>query len=65
MKLIGAYITDDKDAALAALAKKQGFATKTDFLRALYDTALAQDISSDTPKGTIPRKARKATKNKE
>lgn len=48
-KLAGAYITDDKDDALAALAAKKGFANKAEFIRALYDAALEEDTATQRP----------------
>ncbi|WP_395746638.1 hypothetical protein [Prosthecobacter sp.] len=54
-KLAGAYISAEKDEALARLAAEKGYTNKADFLRALYDAALAEVKQS-------PRKARKAAK---
>ncbi len=57
-KLAGAYIEDEKDAALARLAKKRGFPDKAAFLRALYDAALASD-SAPLPKSKSSGKTEK------
>jgi hypothetical protein len=46
--LAGAYISDEKDEALAKLALKKGYPNKAAFLRALYDEALDKG-------GTLPR----------
>ena len=47
-KLAGAYVPDETDAALAALAKKKGFDNKADFLRALYDAAIEEDSTQES-----------------
>lgn len=41
-KLAGAYISAEKDAALAKLAEQKGYANKAEFIRALFDAALAE-----------------------
>ncbi|MFZ2282186.1 MAG: hypothetical protein WAW39_30600 [Prosthecobacter sp.] len=41
-KLAGAYISAEKDKALAKLAALKGYANKAEFIRALFDAALAQ-----------------------
>ena len=41
-KLAGAYISAVKDAALAKLAVQKGYANKAEFIRALFDNALAE-----------------------
>lgn len=50
-KLAGAYIDDEKDAALARLAAQRGFPDKASFIRALFDEAIKQ-----SPKGRSPAK---------
>jgi Arc/MetJ-type ribon-helix-helix transcriptional regulator len=42
-KLAGAYISAKKDDALAKLAAKKGYANKAEFIRDLFDAALAED----------------------
>ena len=42
-KLAGAFIADEKDSALAELARKKGYENKAAFIRALIDAALAED----------------------
>lgn len=50
-KLAGAYISAEKDDALAKLAVKKGYANKAEFIRSLFDDALAEDIQrSKRPK---------------
>jgi len=41
-KLAGAYISADKDKALADLAALKGYANKAEFIRVLFDDALAE-----------------------
>jgi hypothetical protein len=40
-KLAGACISAEKDAALAKIAEQKGYANKAEFIRALFDAALA------------------------
>lgn len=54
-KLAGAYISAEKDEALARLAAQKGYTNKAEYIRALYDSALAEATQS-------PKKARKAAK---
>lgn len=56
-KLAGAYISAEKDEALARLAAQKGYPSKADFLRALYESALAEAAAMQSP-----TKARKAAK---
>lgn len=42
-KLAGAYITAEKDAALAKIAAQKGYANKAEFIRVLFDNALAEN----------------------
>ena len=42
-KLAGAYISAEKDKALADIAALKGFANKAEFIRALFDDALAEN----------------------
>ncbi len=56
-KLAGAYISAEKDEALARLAVQKGYPSKADFLRALYEAALAEEAATQSP-----TKARKAAK---
>jgi hypothetical protein len=60
-KLAGAYIESEKDAALARLAKKRGFADKAAFLRALYDAALASDPARLPKSGSSAKTEKKAS----
>ena len=53
-KLAGAYIGDEKDKALADLAALKGYANKAEFIRALFDDALAENAKS--PKKTKPKR---------
>ncbi len=54
-KLAGAYISAEKDAALAKLAAQKGYANKAEFIRTLFDDALAETAQS-------PTKARSSSK---
>ncbi len=56
-KLAGAYISAEKDDALAKLAEQKGYANKAEFIRTLFDDALAENPQSST-------KARRTTKAK-
>ncbi|WP_395732607.1 hypothetical protein [Prosthecobacter sp.] len=56
-KLAGAYISAEKDAALAKLAAQKGYANKAEFIRALFDDALAENTKS-------PAKTRSLSKPK-
>lgn len=42
-KLAGAYISDDKDKALAEIAAIKGYANKAEFIRVLFDEAIAEN----------------------
>lgn len=53
IKLAGAYISAEKDDALAKLAAKKGYANKAEFIRALFDDALAGNIQR--PRGSQAR----------
>ncbi len=41
-KLAGAYISAEKDKALAEIAALKGYANKAEFIRVLFDKALAE-----------------------
>ena len=45
-KLAGAYISGDKDKALAEIAALKGYANKAEFIRFLFDDALAENAHS-------------------
>jgi hypothetical protein len=45
-KLAGAYISAEKDKALADLATLKGYANKAEFIRVLFDGALAENAQS-------------------
>lgn len=45
-KLAGAYISAEKDKALADLAALKGYANKAEFIRFLFDEALADNAQS-------------------
>ena len=45
-KLAGAYISADKDKALAEIAALKGYENKADFLRALFDAAIEENESA-------------------
>ena len=42
-KLAGAYISAEKDKALADLAALKGYANKAEFIRVLFDNALSEN----------------------
>ena len=42
-KLAGAYISAEKDEALAKLAVQKGYANKAEFIRVLFDEAIAEN----------------------
>lgn len=56
-KLAGAYISAEKDEALARLAVQKGYSSKAEYIRALYEAALTEATQS-------PTKARSASKPK-
>lgn len=41
-KLAGAYISTNKDKALAEIAAQKGYANKAEFIRFLFDEAIAE-----------------------
>ncbi|WP_395733353.1 hypothetical protein [Prosthecobacter sp.] len=43
-KLAGAYISAEKDKALAEIAASKGYANKAEFIRVLFDNALAENV---------------------
>lgn len=45
-KLAGAYISADKDKALAEIAALKGYANKAEFIRVLFDDALAENAQA-------------------
>ena len=45
-KLAGAYISAEKDAALAKIASQKGYANKAEFIRVLFDDALAENAQA-------------------
>ena len=45
-KLAGAYISAEKDEALAKLAALKGYANKAEFIRVLFDDALAENTKT-------------------
>lgn len=45
-KLAGAYISAEKDKALAKLAAQKGYANKAEFIRTLFDNALSETAQS-------------------
>ena len=50
-KLAGAYISAEKDKALAELAAQKGFTNKAEFIRGLFDDAIAKNAkNSKKPK---------------
>ena len=62
-KLAGAYISADKDKALAEIAALKGYENKADFLRTLFDaaieeneSALKKSKSAAKPKKSVPRR---------
>ncbi len=44
-KLAGAYISGDKDKALAEIAALKGYANKAEFIRFLFDEAIAENAA--------------------
>lgn len=44
-KLAGAYISADKDKALAEIAAQNGYANKAEFIRALFDEAIEENAA--------------------
>ena len=48
-KLAGAYISAEKDGALAKLAAKKGYANKAEFIRSLFDDAIAGNKQRPKP----------------
>ncbi len=58
-KLAGAYISAEKDEALARLAAEKGYTNKAEYIRALYDAALAEQLKQSPKK---PRSAAKPRK---
>lgn len=56
-KLAGAYISAEKDKALADLAALKGYANKAEFIRVLFDEAIAENEQT-------LRKSQKAAKAK-
>ena len=59
-KLAGAYISAEKDEALARLAAEKGYANKAEYIRAIFDAALAEQ----PPLTRSPKKAHSAAKPK-
>ncbi len=55
-KLAGAYISEEKDEALSRLATEKGYPNKAEYIRALYDAALAEALTQS------PTKARSAAR---
>ena len=45
-KLAGAYISAEKDEALAKLAALKGYANKAEFIRFLFDEAISENAHS-------------------
>jgi hypothetical protein len=45
-KLAGAYISAEKDKALAEIAVLKGYANKAEFIRFLFDEAIAENESA-------------------
>lgn len=45
-KLAGAYISAEKDDALAKLAAQKGYANKAEFIRVLFDAAISENEQS-------------------
>ncbi len=45
-KLAGAYISAEKDKALAELAAQKGFTNKAEFIRGLFDDAIAKNAQA-------------------
>lgn len=67
-KLAGAYISAEKDEALARLAVEKGYTNKAEYIRALYDAALREattTVAEQPPSARVtqsPRKGRSAAK---
>ena len=59
-KLAGAFIADEKDSALAELARKKGYENKAAFIRALFDAVLEEDQASTSAKPSAKKPRRKA-----
>ncbi len=53
-KLAGAYITAAKDKALAEIAALKGYANKAEFIRFLFDEAIAENA-----KGSVKVKTKR------
>lgn len=58
-KLAGAYISEEKDNALAALAAQKGYPNKAEYIRALYEAALAEHLTQSPTKARSAAKPRK------
>jgi hypothetical protein len=56
-KLAGAYISAEKDKALADLAAEKGFTNKAEFIRVLFDDAIEES-------GHLLKKTRRTAKPK-
>ena len=68
-KLAGAYISAEKDEALARLAVEKGYTNKAEYIRALYDAALHEATAKVAeqpapPLKRSPKKPRSAAKAK-
>lgn len=62
-KLAGAYISADKDKALAEIAALKGYENKAEFLRALFDAAIEENESAlKKPKNAAKPKKSVATR---
>ena len=51
-KLAGAYVPDEKDAALTELALAKGYSNKAEFIRALFDEAIETHRAAQSPKSS-------------
>ena len=64
-KLAGAYISAEKDEALALLATQKGYANKAEYIRALYDAALTESAAlvaeQPPPRRRQPRATSRST----
>lgn len=58
-KLAGAYISEEKDEALARLAEQKGYPNKAEFIRALYEAALGEALKQSPTKARSAAKPRK------
>jgi hypothetical protein len=58
-KLAGAYITTEKDEALANLAAQKGYSNKAEFIRALFDNALSENEPAHLKKPRSTAKPKK------